>query len=721
MTLNVQFSWTDYVTDGVQTVFAYPFFLKDPHDLVAYWNNLLLPSGFYTLTGVGLESGGNLITTTPLAPGRLVLKRGTPHNQLTDYLEGDAFPAESHEVALDRLTLLVQDIYEVLSRSSMLKVTIPTTWRGLVLPDPIGNTVLGWDSAGLQWTLYPSGVTQIAVDPVSGIGWGKNTVEITPVAGSLQASGLVFPAGVLAVAVSAWVETTLGTTQGLQQVGLGTTDLPDCWGLLPSLSAASETTAGIFQGYSGQPQPEGGLVTLTAYGGRFDGTGGCYVTGHFMTFRPTQTVGYSFHPGTPDEGAPLPMEYATTTHAGIVELATPAEHLDGLRGDLACTPEGLAAALADLTGALPASETVAGILQVATTAETSTGVIDTDAVSPLKLKQQLDPMRTDTTALQTTTGTHTSQIAALQSTDATHTSQITALQTKVPNGTALSLVRYASGGAVLESTPGLITLAGGNLGIGVTPGAAQALAVRGNSAQIRDDGGTLSVNMTVYGAAAANGVNVAGFRARGTEALPQPVQSSDSFLRLVGKGYDGSAFPTSARTWIDLAAAELWTGTAQGSQIIFNTTLTGGTSQGTRLTIDGSGNLTTWGGLCGLGTPLTATLGSGASYQALSVKGSTLYVGQSSLQERPVAAVLATMPVSSDATRTGRMTLSAYDATAAREGVRVEADGTAGRLSFFGGTAVVKPAVTGAKGGNAALTSLLTALSGLGLVTDSST
>lgn len=43
-----------------------------------------------------------------------------------------------------------------------------------------------------------------------------------------------------------------------------------------------------------------------------------------------------------------------------------------------------------------------------------------------------------------------------------------------------------------------------------------------------------------------------------------------------------------------------------------------------------------------------------------------------------------------------------------------------GTLAFYGGTEVTKPTVTGLKGGNLALGSLLTALAGLGLVTDSS-
>jgi hypothetical protein len=46
---------------------------------------------------------------------------------------------------------------------------------------------------------------------------------------------------------------------------------------------------------------------------------------------------------------------------------------------------------------------------------------------------------------------------------------------------------------------------------------------------------------------------------------------------------------------------------------------------------------------------------------------------------------------------------------------------TGQKLGFFGTTAVVKPTVTGSKGANAALASLLTALANFGLLTDSST
>ena len=48
-------------------------------------------------------------------------------------------------------------------------------------------------------------------------------------------------------------------------------------------------------------------------------------------------------------------------------------------------------------------------------------------------------------------------------------------------------------------------------------------------------------------------------------------------------------------------------------------------------------------------------------------------------------------------------------------------DGATNRVGFFGASPSSKPAVTGSRGGNAALASLITALATLGLITDNTT
>lgn len=60
------------------------------------------------------------------------------------------------------------------------------------------------------------------------------------------------------------------------------------------------------------------------------------------------------------------------------------------------------------------------------------------------------------------------------------------------------------------------------------------------------------------------------------------------------------------------------------------------------------------------------------------------------------------------------------DSSGTREFMRGEASGSAAMLGFYGSAATTKQTVTGSRGANAALASLLTALATLGLITDSS-
>lgn len=575
--------YTYYWGDGVTTAFAYPFEVERSEDFVAYVDDVLVSN--YTLTGLGNETGGTCTFSAPVASGAsLLLLRQVPLDQETMYPAYSPFPAAAHEKTLDRLCMQVWQLQEQLERTTRFRQTIRPPWRNLAYPDPLPNTVLGWDSAGAQWTLYPFGVTQIPVDPVSGIGWGKNTIELVPEAGSAQATGLLFPAGVLALAVSAWVATTLGTSQGLQQVGIGTAEQPDKWGLLPGLEAETTTTAGLFEGYSAQPQLQNGMVTLTAYGGLFDGTGAVYLTGHFLTFGAAHQVGYSYHEGAADDSAPLPA--ASETVAGVTRYGTPQETLDGLLTTVATHPAGVHAAL--------------------------------DA--------------------------------------------------KLPSGTAYSVPRYAASGTALESSP---------LSIDATP-----LAVLTNTDLV--------------------------------------VRRTSGVSTLAIEGVAGSQRILAWRTgtlarWMLLTTTGAESGSNVGSDLQIVRRDDAGGSLGALLHLQrASGNL-------GLATTLNTTLGSGASYQLLNVKGAQLYVGQSSTQERALAALTPSFVVATDATRTARLSVTVYDSVAGREGVRLEADGTAARLGFFGSAAVAKPTVTGSRGANAALASALTALSSLGLLTDSST
>jgi hypothetical protein len=94
--------------------------------------------------------------------------------------------------------------------------------------------------------------------------------------------------------------------------------------------------------------------------------------------------------------------------------------------------------------------------------------------------------------------------------------------------------------------------------------------------------------------------------------------------------------------------------------------------------------------------------------------------GQSTTQNsRELVRLRGAWTTATDASRTARGTLSAYD-TAERDCIMWEASGSATMVGFQGTAPIVKPTVTGSRGGNAALASLLTALANYGLVVDSS-
>lgn len=80
-----------------------------------------------------------------------------------------------------------------------------------------------------------------------------------------------------------------------------------------------------------------------------------------------------------------------------------------------------------------------------------------------------------------------------------------------------------------------------------------------------------------------------------------------------------------------------------------------------------------------------------------------------------------TWATATDASRAARAVFNLYDFGAARECLRLEASGSAPMIGFLGAAASARISVTGSRGGNAALASLLSALATFGLITDNTT
>ena len=126
MTVTTTTSRVEYTGNGSTDVFAYPFKITADASLKVYLVTtatgvaaLKTLTTHYSVSGAGAASGGNVtMGTPPLSSETLVIEREEPYTSTTDYVENDSFPAETHEGALDKLTMLTQQNDRDITRSS---------------------------------------------------------------------------------------------------------------------------------------------------------------------------------------------------------------------------------------------------------------------------------------------------------------------------------------------------------------------------------------------------------------------------------------------------------------------------------------------------------------------------------------------------------------------------------------------------------------------------
>lgn len=145
MTTNTILPIVDYIEDGATTSRPVPYrFLADGHLLVQriLANQVItLALGVdYTVVGADAAEGGTVTMSTGGQVGALLrIQRVTPRAQVMDYTAHGTFPAESHELALDRLMLIAQELGVTL---------LDLVDRALVVP--IGFTAPAFDPTGLS-------------------------------------------------------------------------------------------------------------------------------------------------------------------------------------------------------------------------------------------------------------------------------------------------------------------------------------------------------------------------------------------------------------------------------------------------------------------------------------------------------------------------------------------------------------------------------------------
>jgi hypothetical protein len=162
MTLNTTDSKVAYAGDGSTTVFAVPFKFLADGDVEALLRDDTTgaESGWtentqYALTGAGNDSGGTLTVTTsptdytPQSGETLVIRRNAAEVQGAAFPAGGAFPSATIETALDRLTMLVQQHSEAITRTLSVPATDPSDSVG-ILPSSVArlSRYLAFDANG---------------------------------------------------------------------------------------------------------------------------------------------------------------------------------------------------------------------------------------------------------------------------------------------------------------------------------------------------------------------------------------------------------------------------------------------------------------------------------------------------------------------------------------------------------------------------------------------
>tara|TARA_R100000808_G_scaffold11294_2_gene29120 strand:+ start:2773 stop:3471 length:699 start_codon:yes stop_codon:yes gene_type:complete len=102
-------------------------------------------STHYTVTGGSGSTGTVVAGSAPADTVQWHIRRNTTTTQTVDYVTNDPFPADTHEIALDRLAMAAQE------RDGDIAQTFkyPDTYTGgasNLMPEPSASKILAWNS-----------------------------------------------------------------------------------------------------------------------------------------------------------------------------------------------------------------------------------------------------------------------------------------------------------------------------------------------------------------------------------------------------------------------------------------------------------------------------------------------------------------------------------------------------------------------------------------------
>ena len=198
MTISTTASRISYNGNGATTEFSFPYRFLTNADLTVIKiasdgaETTLVLNTDYTVTGADEDTGGLVtLSIAPLSGQRLVIYRSVAITQEIDYITGDPFPAETHERALDRLTMVAQQQQDAIDRSAKLPVTSTEDADALIadiirLADSADNidTLAGIEADITDVAAIDANVTTVAGIAANVITVAGIAANVTSVAGN---------------------------------------------------------------------------------------------------------------------------------------------------------------------------------------------------------------------------------------------------------------------------------------------------------------------------------------------------------------------------------------------------------------------------------------------------------------------------------------------------------------------------------------------------------
>ena len=257
-----------YSGNGTTTVFTVPFYFLAAADL-----QVILRSGAtetvqtlttqYTVTGAGVPSGGSVtMLTAPPSGTTLTILRNVEATQETDLLPNDRLPAESLETALDKATMLIQQLDEEVGRS--LKYPATDAAMSAQLPTSTGRAskFLSFDASGNpEATIGTDATTSTFLQAGAGAVTRSVNDKLREVVSAkdfgVVGDGSTNDTAALSLAIAAAANKTLSIPSGM------TIYVTSQIVLSSPISIIMDAGSSIKSGYA-SPSPDNGLISIAS-------------------------------------------------------------------------------------------------------------------------------------------------------------------------------------------------------------------------------------------------------------------------------------------------------------------------------------------------------------------------------------------------------------------------------------------------------------------------